>query len=80
MPLYEYVCRDCGAGFEELRTMSQADTPIGCPKCSGMNARRKVSLFAAIGSNGPVAGSGTGCASCSSGSCATCASRGAPTH
>ncbi len=76
MPLYEYVCVDCEAHFDALRAMSAADKPIACPKCGVENARRAISLFSAIGSNGVIAGNGGSCGSCTpSGSCATCASR-----
>ena len=77
MPVYEYTCADCAAKFETLRSMSQADAPIACPKCGSQNPRRGLSLFAAIskGSGGEtraVSGTGHSCASCASHSCATC--------
>lgn len=43
MPLYEYVCRACGAEFEAL--VRGADTPA-CPACAGTDLERLVSLFA----------------------------------
>jgi len=75
MPLYEYICPDCGACFDALRAMSQADAPVSCPECGEMNGSRKISLFAAVGSEGVVAGSGSSCGSCTASSCASCASR-----
>ena len=33
MPLYEYLCRSCGKGFEMLRRMKDADTALECPNC-----------------------------------------------
>ncbi|HEY75593.1 MAG TPA: zinc ribbon domain-containing protein [Thermoflexia bacterium] len=75
MPLYEYVCDDCGERFEALRSMRDADAPIDCPRCGGHRAKRALSLFAAIGSEGVVAGSGSSCSSCSSTSCAGCGCR-----
>lgn len=72
MPLYEYKCPDCGMRFEALRAMAAADQPIACPKCGQPNSRRQISLFAAIGSEGIIAGSGGSCGSCTSGSCASC--------
>ncbi|MBC8446850.1 MAG: zinc ribbon domain-containing protein [Chloroflexi bacterium] len=74
MPLYEYYCPDCEITFEALRSMSKADAPIACPQCTGLEARRQLSLFAAFskgngsGETRSVAGSG-GCAGCSGGSC-----------
>jgi hypothetical protein len=55
--------------------MRDADAPIDCPRCGGRRAKRVLSLFAAIGSEGVVAGSGSSCSSCSSTSCAGCGSR-----
>jgi len=72
MPLYEYCCLDCDTRFDVLRPMSAADAPIECPKCGEMHTRRAISTFAAIGSNGVIAGSGKSCGSCSGGSCAGC--------
>jgi putative FmdB family regulatory protein len=78
MPIYEYVCPDCAARFEELRPLSQADRPAECPHCH-QPARRKLSTFACFTTTGggiPTAVPGTGgsCSGCSSGNCGTCAS------
>lgn len=73
MPLYEYKCSDCETRFDALRSMADADAPIACPKCTSGNTRRAISLFAAIGSEGIIAGAGSSCGSCTpSASCATC--------
>ena len=32
MPVYDYLCEDCGP-FTELRPMAECDAPIGCPTC-----------------------------------------------
>ena len=73
MPLYEYQCSDCEMHFDALRAMSDADAPIFCPECGCDNARRMISLFSAIGSDGMIAGAGASCSSCTpSASCATC--------
>ncbi len=46
MPLYEFVCEECGGAFELLVGFSQADQPQVCPKCKGRQTHRKVSTFA----------------------------------
>ncbi|MFW6082594.1 MAG: FmdB family zinc ribbon protein [Chloroflexota bacterium] len=77
MPLYEYECSACEAQFDALRGMSEADDPIVCPRCESDTTRRIISLFAAVGERGVIAGEGSSCASCSpSSSCATCGARG----
>jgi len=79
MPLYEYTCPDCEIVFDVLRSASQADAPIACPRCTGLEARRKLSRFAAMskgngGESRAVAGSG-GCAGCTATTCSTCGQR-----
>jgi len=76
MPLYEYVCADCGERFDALRPMRDADAPIDCPRCGGQRTSRGISLFAAISSEGVIAGAGSSCGSCSpSAACASCSAR-----
>jgi putative FmdB family regulatory protein len=78
MPLYEYRCLACEKHFDVLRAMSAADKPIACPNCGEVGAKRAISLFSALGSDGIIAGAGGSCGSCTpSGSCATCPSRSA---
>ena len=76
MPIYEYVCSDCGLKFELLRPFSQASEKASCPHCRN-SAERKLSTFACfskgdLGEYTPVAGTGSSCGSCGSGSCTTC--------
>ncbi len=81
MPIYEYVCSDCGLKFELLRRLSQSDDDASCPTCH-KHAGRVLSTFACYsassdgGSSTPIAGTG-GCScggSCSTHNCSTCAS------
>ena len=78
MPIYEYVCLDCGQRFEALRSMRDADAPIPCQSCQGEHTSRELSLFCAhsggrFASESYSGGSrGGGCSGCSGGSCATC--------
>jgi putative FmdB family regulatory protein len=73
MPLYEYICRDCGTLFDALRSMKDADQPIHCSQCDSEHTTRQLSLFFAQSDGKAVAGSSScGCAGCSGGSCSTC--------
>ncbi len=47
MPIYEYICLDCGSEFEEL-VLSSEENP-DCPVCKSSNVEKKVSSFAAGG-------------------------------
>ena len=35
MPIYEYVCEECGAEFSELRQSAYRGAPADCPECGG---------------------------------------------
>lgn len=35
MPIYRYVCSECGHEFTELRKVSERTNPIACPQCGG---------------------------------------------
>lgn len=73
MPLYEYVCLDCGNRFDALRPMKDADSAIQCARCQSDHTSRMLSLFFAQSGGKAVAGGHTSsCASCSGGTCATC--------
>ncbi|UPK36129.1 zinc ribbon domain-containing protein [Bradyrhizobium sp. 186] len=38
MPVYEYLCGDCGP-FKDLRPMAECDDPQACPNCETMAPR-----------------------------------------
>jgi putative FmdB family regulatory protein len=38
MPVYEYLCDDCGP-FTDMRPMAECDDPQGCPQCEVMAPR-----------------------------------------
>jgi putative FmdB family regulatory protein len=56
MPLYEYRCEQCGAVFEELRRISEADRETECPRCHAAVTAR---LFSTFSSGGCGAGAGS---------------------
>jgi len=46
MPIFEYVCRDCGSKFEKLiRRDSDYDT-LACPQCGARDLNKELSTFA----------------------------------
>jgi len=76
MPIYEYICFDCGSKFELLRSFREADEECYCPRCHH-HAERVVSVCASFSKDGngesvPVAGAGSSCGSCGATSCSTC--------
>ena len=58
MPMYEFVCRECGAEFEELLTHAELEAgEVACPECGSDKVERQLSSFA----SGGAAGGGGGC-------------------
>ena len=50
MPIYEYVCGDCGENFETL-VLKPGQDQVHCPKCGKSNLEQQLSQFLS-----PVAG------------------------
>ncbi|MEE4195517.1 MAG: zinc ribbon domain-containing protein [Anaerolineae bacterium] len=69
MPIYEYICKECGTNFQKRVSYSQSDQLPECPQCSSEKTSKKLSLFCAPGIAG---GGGDSCAGCSGGSCSSC--------
>jgi putative FmdB family regulatory protein len=74
MPIYEYVCDDCGERYE--RIVMNGSTRVTCPKCESAKHTIQLSVFAAHGngaksSGESSSGSGpmTGGGGCCGGSC-----------
>ncbi len=45
MPIFEYICSDCGAEFEML--VRNKDEKVRCGKCSSEKVSKKLSVFSA---------------------------------
>ncbi len=52
MPLYDYLCRECGNTFEKLRSMKDADAGVECPECHSLKVERLLSTFSSGGGCG----------------------------
>lgn len=49
MPVYEYVCHECGARFEMYRYLSQDDEDVVCPVCNAVGVEKCFSSFSSPG-------------------------------
>ena len=67
MPIFEYLCDDCGNKFEKLVRRSAEADGVECPSCGHSHVTTQVSSFAARTS----AGTQDSMPSCPSGMCAT---------
>jgi putative FmdB family regulatory protein len=68
MPIFEFVCQECGTPFEELVRSSNSVDEISCPFCASSQVKKQISTFASqvSGSSGSFASAPA--SSCSSGS------------
>ncbi len=48
MPMYAYICNDCGHTFDKLRTMQQNDDDVRCEQCASTHIRRAIPLIASV--------------------------------
>ncbi|NPV86413.1 MAG: zinc ribbon domain-containing protein [Anaerolineae bacterium] len=71
MPIYEYVCQNCGHSFEMMRSIKDADLQITCKNCKSNETKRKISSFFAV-SGGKAITPSSGCGSCRGGTCSSC--------
>lgn len=76
MPIYEFACKKCGHEFEDLVVDS---SPCICPACGSTDTEKMMSASARHKKGDGYAdtsysapSSGSGCAGCSGGNCASC--------
>ena len=63
MPIYEYLCQDCGAKFEKLVQRPAAPDEIACPACGKVHVSQQLSTFAAHSKSGGGSGAPPMCPS-----------------
>ncbi len=69
MPIFEFVCSQCGRPFEELVRSASATTEVICPSCGSKQVKKKVSTFASkISGGNSFASFSSSASSCSTGS------------
>jgi len=64
MPIFEYICRDCGRAFE--RIVPRHDSETDCIHCNSQNIEKQLSVFAVAGPSESSAdfSAGPGCGRC----------------
>ena len=68
MPLYEYICINCGTAFEQFVRSASAQEAVACPKCASTLVNKQFSTFWTKGAGGFSGGSSAASdASCSTG-------------
>jgi len=67
MPIYEYVCDDCGEHYERI-VLSQK-TRVTCPKCDSGKQTIQLSVFASPSNGSKASGGGSPMTSSGGGGC-----------
>jgi putative FmdB family regulatory protein len=67
MPIFEYVCEECGSSFEKLVRRAGGDA-VACPSCGTQRLKQQFSTFAAHANGGTKTDA---LPSCPGGMCAT---------
>jgi putative FmdB family regulatory protein len=64
MPIFEYLCNDCGRPFEKI--VPRYDSQVVCVHCSSGNIEKQLSVFAVAGSSASegVEAASEGCGRC----------------
>jgi len=67
MPIYEYVCQNCGQKYEKLVRSNSAALELKCPHCGSSQAKKALSLFGthAAGGEGAWGATSSSTAACS---------------
>lgn len=52
MPIYEFICDECGQTFEELLRSTEEIRSVVCPNCASEHVKKKISTFASKVSGG----------------------------
>jgi len=63
MPIFEYVCQNCGAKFEKLVLSSRRKTNLQCPQCGAEDVKKALSVCGAV-SNTVGSGASSAAAGC----------------
>ena len=61
MPIYTYICKDCGEKFDLLFGVTSEKAELKCKKCNSRNIHKILSLFSVGNSRGTSGSSGPGC-------------------
>jgi putative FmdB family regulatory protein len=46
MPIFEFICTECGAPFEDLVRSARAIDEVICPSCGSDQVKKQISTFA----------------------------------
>ncbi|HJW90326.1 MAG TPA: zinc ribbon domain-containing protein [Anaerolineales bacterium] len=67
MPIFEFVCPNCGSVFEELVRSAGQASEVVCPDCGSEKVKKKISTIAARSIGGSAGSFNLSSAACSPG-------------
>ena len=71
MPIFEYLCKDCGRPFETI--VPRYDSKVDCAHCNSANVEKQLSVFAVAGSSSNrTEAADAGCGRCGAAEPGTC--------
>lgn len=59
MPIFEFICQECGTPFEELLRSADVIAEVRCPECGSKQVKKQISTFASRVAGGGFASSGS---------------------
>lgn len=62
MPIFEYVCTNCGERFEKLILSSKRERQLTCPACGDSQVKKAISMFGVSGGTTTGGGAASDCA------------------
>lgn len=70
MPVYSYICKECGTKFDLLIGVTSKDEEKICKKCGSKNIEKSIASFG-VGVSSDKSNSSTSGPSCPTGICPT---------
>ena len=61
MPIYTYICKNCGEKFDLLVGMTVEKVELKCKKCNSKNVEKTFGSFSVGSSTGKFSSSGPSC-------------------
>jgi len=61
MPVYTYICKDCGQNFDLLVGMTYENVELKCKRCGSKNIKKTFGTFNVGGPGDKANSSGSGC-------------------
>jgi putative FmdB family regulatory protein len=61
MPIYTYVCNECGEKFDLLVGVNSQTEEFKCKKCNSRNIKKTIGTFSVGGSSGKSSSSDSSC-------------------